>query len=82
MVFIKIYPNTKKVKYIHYYPFHKEYGLEKTEKELSKEGILLDSIPEEPEPAEGKYYDMYYNEENNQIYYKEETIVNIPYEEE
>ena len=67
MIFIRVNDDNR-VSYINYMPFDEENGLKKTREELSREGYLVDSIPEIPrkqgyvtlmkfEPVKGFYFE-------------------------
>ena len=60
-----------RVGFIHHKPFDEKDGLGKTEEELLQIGALVDEIPE-PEQKDGKIPVMYYDPENNKIYYEYE----------
>lgn len=71
MVFIK--HDSGKVNFIHYLPFHEEYGMKKTQEELELEGILVENVPK-PVTQEGKNAVMRYNIETKKITYDYEDI--------
>ncbi|HIG0362438.1 TPA: hypothetical protein ACX96Z_004119 [Clostridium sporogenes] len=60
-------------------PFHPIYGIKnedntnKTEEELLKEGILVESI-KNPERIEGKYYELKVDVNTKKIYYEYKNI--------
>ena len=70
---------------IAYYPFHSEYGMNKTEEELLQTGYLVDEIPDQPTESIGDDYSwkMFYNTETNSCYWdkiKNEVIPQLPTE--
>lgn len=66
MIFIKWNENNE-VTYMHYMPFHREHGLNKTQEELLREGALVDEIPTIECPND-KMIVHKYNKENNTVY--------------
>lgn len=71
MIFVRV--KDSDVLEIHYQPFDPVYGLGKTEEELLKEGILVDSVPE-PEYIEGKASVLKYDQAEGKLYYEYEDI--------
>ncbi|MBQ6630519.1 MAG: hypothetical protein IJH55_00095 [Romboutsia sp.] len=67
-IFIK-YDKDNVVTYTHYKPFDSVYGLGKTEKELLKEGALVNEY-NEPDYIEGKSVVTKYDKDNNNIYFE------------
>ena len=67
-IFIK-YDKNNVVTYTHYKPFDSVYGLGKTEEELLKEGVLVDSY-DEPNHVEGKVVTTKYDKDNNNVYFE------------
>ncbi|MBS4195322.1 hypothetical protein [Lederbergia citri] len=65
MIYFEVNRNND-VTYIHNMPFDEKYGLGKTEQELRKTGILVESIPE-AEQVTGKVPVLKYDGEN--LYY-------------
>lgn len=60
-----------RVTFRHYKPFDEKDGMGKTEEELLQIGALVDDIPQ-PEQIPGKEPILYYNPENNTVYYEYE----------
>ncbi|GKV70295.1 hypothetical protein NCCP2716_27930 [Sporosarcina sp. NCCP-2716] len=62
-----------KVAFTHFMPFDEKEGLGKSEEELKKEGILVESIPE-PEQREGFASILNVNPEDNSLFYTYEEV--------
>ena len=60
-----------RIGFVHYRPFDEKVGMNLFEETLRQMGALVDEIPE-PEQREGKIPVMYYDPENNKIYYEYE----------
>ncbi|MGG7163799.1 hypothetical protein [Clostridium ihumii] len=60
--------NILKPCFIHYCPFDKDNGLNKTEKELKEDGILIEYLPE-AENKEGFYSEIRVNKETKEVFY-------------
>ena len=73
MIFVKS-DETGKVQMVHYMPLDAVYGLGKTEEELVLEGCLVDSMPDEPIPVEGKCPVLYFEQSTNTLYFEMEDI--------
>ena len=58
MIYVKVDKNNK-ASLIHYKPFDEKHGLNKTQEELEKEGILFKEIPEKPKRLSGKKLSLY-----------------------
>lgn len=71
--FIRVDKETKRVIAKYDLPFDPKYGLGKTRDELLKEGYLISDIPE-PTLVVGKEAIMYYNPNNETVYYEYEDI--------
>ena len=52
------------VQSIHYMPFDPEYGLHKTENELRQTGLLIDTLPDQPEVPAGMIAKLKYKNES------------------
>lgn len=62
--------------FVHHYPFHKEYGLGKTEEELLEEGVLIDE-PSQLPYREDKMQVLKYTEDKG-LFYEYEDIPEEP----
>ncbi|GCD10604.1 hypothetical protein [Clostridium tagluense] len=58
-----------KIGFIHYMPFDVVNGMNKTQEELEKDGILVDDIPEAKQ-VDNKNPIMYVNPKNKEIFYE------------
>ena len=61
--------NIYKPCFVHYCPFDKENGLNKTKEELESEGVLVDSIPE-AENREEFYPEIRVNKQTKEVFYE------------
>lgn len=59
MIYLQSYND--KVTYIHFKPFDAKVGLKKTESELVKTGILVETLPEKLPMVDGKILELYVN---------------------
>lgn len=78
MIFL-IVDNNKRVVYEHHKPFDLVAGLGKTQEELEKEGVLVDSIPESEN--NGKTPILHCNPKTKELWYEYEEIPLTPEEE-
>lgn len=60
MIFLQIDPSDNRIEFIHYQPFDPKHGMNKTEEQLLREGILVEYLPE-PIEQEGKASELRYN---------------------
>lgn len=77
MIFVKVNATSKEIEFIHYKPFDKKLGMNKTEDELLKIGMLIDSMPV-PEQIQGKVPFLKFN--GTDFYYEYEDIPITPEE--
>ncbi len=57
MIFLGNIDKNNRVGFIHNFPFDKEYGLNKTQEELERIGVLIESLPIEEGEVNGIYVD-------------------------
>lgn len=69
----KITDEKYNIGFIHYKPFDKIHGLNKSKEQLEKEGVLVESIPE-LKYTDGKQPIMYYNPIKKELFYEYEDI--------
>lgn len=68
---IQVDKNKYRVRFIHNFPLHPQYGLGKTQEELEREGILIEELPE-PQQIEGKIAVLYCNPVTKEVWYEYE----------
>lgn len=75
MIYLSDFINTEDINivkpcFVHYCPFDKLNGLNKTKEELEKDGILVDFIPE-IKHKDGYFNELHYDKISKQLFYKE-----------